>query len=93
MRLYIFVPHEEWDYCGGCIIISAEKFDECTDIIKEYALKEQKEEGFSFPCDYWLFDTPNPNVGSAINCWVLKEEFECLSITEKKVILINYNYA
>ena len=85
MKLYIFRPHEKWNYCGGSIIIIAENFNDCKKIFDLWGNYEDKcnmffkeDEDTEYP--YW--DT-----------WVLQEELEVNCELEPRVVLCNFNYA
>lgn len=80
MKIFIFRPSKEWNYCGGGLVILASNLNACRELMGhegETLLEKELEESLEF----------------ASNIWILVDVFEVDTEQEERVILYDYNWA
>jgi len=106
MKLYIFIPSEHWNYCGGAIIISATSFEEALKTFSLFKLKEAEVKYTQYPYNemFKSIKEVHDDIMSDYHFhleddkefeydhWILHRIIDC-SLRENEVILENWHYA
>lgn len=79
MKIFVFKPSEQWDYCGGGRVVIASSIEECNTMFGEYRGVMYEKES----------DIPKEEF---CRIWVLVESFDT-NLTEKRVVLDDSNWA
>jgi len=81
MKLFIFEPSKDWDYCGGAIIITANSFEEVKTKFQNEDRRFYKEE-----------DEIEHKIVKGIDSWILTHTFD-VDYGESGILVENFNYA
>ena len=87
MKLFIFKPSDQWDYCGGGLVVVASDFEMVKDVILESNYKNRD-------CveRFVLYKTENKS-NKDVYSWVLVDVFEVDANENERVVTLDYNWA
>lgn len=91
MKLFIFKPVDEWEFCGGGYVAIAESIDRAAEMFRnssEYEKRTVFVGANNNPTDWNCAARKN----SDIDTWELVEEFPTEE-TDERIVLLDYNWA
>ena len=85
MKIWILEPSKEWKHCYGAIVVAADSLKEAETLVNKKEEEEYGEYG-----EYHHFYNSEQDIASYTDSWVLTAVFEVFEITEKQIILNNW---
>ena len=86
-QLFIFRPHKDWEYCGGALVICANSFEGCQQLVNSFV--EENEMRFQ----EFILVRNDSDSKQGVDCWVLERVYLVANNYKEEIVLHNWNEA